>query len=236
VTKVVGVYALIRIIISVLGFTNAIQSALLLVAAISVILGAIISLTQSDFKRMLAYSSISQVGYIILGLGSGTALGIAGAVLHIFNHSMFKSLLFINAAAVEKQTGIRDMDKMSGLAQKMPVTGVTSVIASLSAAGIPPLAGFWSKLIIIIGLWVGGFHTYAVIAVLASVLTLAYFLSLQRRVFFGKLADEFKNIKEAGLSLNFPALLLAVIIIAVGLVSPLFLNKFILSLKNILGG
>lgn len=236
ITKVVGVYCLIRIIVSVLGFTSATQAVLLLVAAASVILGAIACLTQSDFKRMLAYSSISQVGYIILGLASGTALGIAGAVFHIFNHAIFKSLLFINSAAVEKQTGIRDMDKMSGLAQKMPITGITSVIASLSAAGIPPLAGFWSKLVIIIALWFAGFRAYAVIAILASIFTLAYFLSLQRRVFFGVINDEFKNIKEAGLSLTLPALLLALIIVAVGVFSPLALSRFISSFKGVLGG
>ncbi|MCX5706820.1 MAG: proton-conducting transporter membrane subunit [Candidatus Omnitrophica bacterium] len=236
VTKVAGVYALIRIMVSVLGFSPASQAVLLLIGAVSIVLGALLSLTQSDFKRMLAYSSISQVGYIILGLGSGTALGIVGAVFHIFNHCVFKSLLFINSAAIEKQTGIRDMDKLSGLAQKMPVTGLSSLLASLSAAGIPPLAGFWSKLIIIIALWSAGYYTYAVIGILAGILTLAYFLSLQRRVFFGKLTREFINVKEASFSLVFPMVLLSVIIIGVGVFTPVLLDKFILGLGNILGG
>jgi multicomponent Na+:H+ antiporter subunit D len=201
-----------------------------------VVLGALAALTQSDFKRMLSYSSISQVGYIVLGLGSGTALGLAGAILHIFNHSVFKSLLFVNSASLEKQAGTRDIDKLGGLAKQMPLTGLTSVIASLSCAGIPPLAGFWSKLIIIIALWLAGYRLYAVIAVLGSVLTLAYFLSLQRRAFFGKVNEELRNIREAGFGLSFPAAILAIIILGAGLTLPLVLNKFVLGLSRLLGG
>lgn len=226
-TKVVGVYTVMRIIISVFGFTDSIKSILLVTGTISIVLGALASLGQNDFKRMLAYSSISQVGYIILGFGCGTALGFAGALFHLFNHCIFKTLLFVNSAAVESSLNTRDMDKMAGLAAKMPVTGATSIIASLSAAGIPPLAGFWSKLIIVIALWLSGYYLYAVIAVLGSVLTLAYFLSMQRRVFFGKLKDQFTNIKEAGPALTLPALILAGIIIATGVFFPLMLKTFI---------
>jgi multicomponent Na+:H+ antiporter subunit D len=236
VTKTVGVYTLIRIVSAVFGFDNPLKQILLLVGAISIVLGALAALGQSDFKRMLAYSSISQVGYIIIGLGCGTALGIAGAVFHLFNHSIFKSLLFVNSAAVETQTGTRDMDKLSGLAERMPLTGITSALGFLSASGIPPLAGFWSKLIIIIALWLAGYHVYAVVAILAGVLTLAYFLSMQRRVFFGKLAEEFSDVKEAGAGLALPAVILSVITVAAGLGFPVILNKFILPLGIILRG
>lgn len=237
VTKVVGVYVLIRIVTAVFGFTASIKQVLFIVGALSVVIGALASLGQKDFKRMLAYSSISQVGYIILGLGCGSPLGIAGAVFHLFNHAIFKSLLFVNAAAVEKQAGTRDMEKMSGLAERMPVTGLTSCLASLSAAGIPPLAGFWSKLIIIMALWLGGYYWVAVVAVFASVLTLAYFLSLQRRVFFGTLSDDYARVVEAGFSINSIAILLAAIIIGAGLFYPLVINRFILPVAvSVLGG
>ena len=224
VTKALGVYGLIRITVSVISFDNPVKHLLLFIGALSIVLGALAALGQNDFKRMLAYSSISQVGYIIIGLGCGTALGIFGAIFHLFNHAIFKSTLFLNSAAVESQAGTRDMDKMSGLASKMPITGVTSIISCLSAAGIPPLSGFWSKLIIIVALWVSGYHAYAVVAVMASVITLAYFLSLQRRVFFGKIKEEFVNIKEAGIGLTLPALILTAIIVGVGLAFPFFQN------------
>lgn len=236
VTKIAGVYVLIRILVSVISFSPAIKSILLLVGALSAILAAIAALTQSDFKRMLSYSSISQVGYIILGLGCGSVLGIVGAALHIFNHAAFKSLLFLNSAAVESQLGSRDIEKMGGLAKQMPVTSLTSIIGSLSCAGIPPLAGFWSKLVIVIALWMAGFRAYAVIAVLGSILTLTYFLILQRKVFFGKPNAEFKDIKEAGFSLTFPALILAALIIGAGIFTPFMLDRFILSFNSILGG
>ncbi len=236
VTKVAGVYCLIRIVLSVIGFNDQLKSILLLVGAFSAIFGALSALTQSDFKRMLSYSSISQVGYIILGLGSGTALGVAGATLHIFNHAVFKSLLFVNSAAVESQTGSRDIDKMNGLAKQMPWTSLTSILGSLSCAGIPPLAGFWSKLVIIMALWLAGYKIYAVIAVLGSLLTLAYFLALQRKLFFAKPNAEFQNIQEAGFSLIFPALVLAALIVVVGVLSPWILSKFVLGFNSVIGG
>ncbi|MDD5432758.1 MAG: proton-conducting transporter membrane subunit [Candidatus Omnitrophica bacterium] len=236
VTKTVGVYTLIRIVTTVTGFTAPIRNVLLFVGAFTIVIGAFAALGQNDFKRMLSYSSISQVGYIVLGLGSGTMLGVAGAAFHLFNHAIFKSLLFVNAASVESATGLRDMNKMSGLSARMPLTGVSSCLASLSTAGVPPLSGFWSKLVIIVALWMSGRRVYALIAVLASVVTLAYFLSMQRRVFFGKLGVEFANIKEQGFALGFAAVLLSLIVIGVGLFFPFVLNSFILPVGNIFGG
>ncbi|MFH0764305.1 MAG: proton-conducting transporter membrane subunit [Candidatus Omnitrophota bacterium] len=222
--KVLGAYVLLRLITAVFGYTNSITQILMVVGLISMIFGALGALGQNDFKRMLAYSSISNMGYIVLGFGCGTTLAIAGALFHLFNHAVFKSLLFANAAAVEFRTGTRDMDKMGGLAECMPVTGLTSVLGSLSAAGVPPLAGFWSKLIIVIALWAAGYRAYAAMAVVGSLITLAYLLSMQRRVFFGKITEEFKGIKEAGFGLILPAMILAVITVAVGLIFPFLLR------------
>jgi len=227
VTKTAGVYSLIRIMTLVFVFDDPVKYVLMFVGAVSIVFGALAALGQSDLKRMLAYSSISQVGYIIIGLGCGTVLGIFGAVFHLFNHAVFKSLLFVNSAAVESQTNTRDMDKLSGLAEKMPLTGVTSLLAMLSTAGIPPLSGFWSKLLIILALWLSGHYFYAVVAILASVITLAYFLSMQRRVFWGKTGNEFRGVREAGIYLAIPALILAAITVAVGLIFPFVINMFI---------
>lgn len=234
VTKTTGIYTLIRIVISVIGFSATLENLLLFVGAASMLIGALAALGQSDFKRMLAYSSISQVGYMVLGLGTGTILGIAGAVFHLFNHAIFKSLLFVNAAAVEQQAGTRDMNRLGGLAEKMPVTGCTSVIAFLSTAGIPPLAGFWSKLIIIVALWQSGHIAYAVLAILASLLTLAYFLSMQRRVFFGKLAAGFESLKEANVWILIPACVLAAITVGIGIGIPWLFETFLLPIRSLL--
>lgn len=220
VTKVSGVYVLLRLVVSVFGGLAIIQKPLMVAGALSIVVGALLSLTQNNFKRLLSYSSISQVGYIILAAGCATPLAIFGAVFHFFNHAVFKSLLFVNAAAVEKQTGTVDMENLGGLAARMPVTATTSVIAFLSCAGIPPLAGFWSKLIIVIALWKASHFVYAGIAAFASVITLGYFLHLQRQVFFGKLKAGLEKIEEADFSLALPQVILAIIIVVAGLVFP----------------
>ncbi len=231
VTKTAGIYTTIRIVSEIFGFNETLKTVLLVVGIVSIFVGALAALGQKDFKRMLAYSSISQMGYIIIALGTGTELGIAGAIFHMFNHAMFKSQLFVNSAAVEKQTGTTDMDSLSGVSNVMPVTGWTSVVAFLSTSGIPPLAGFWSKLIIIVALWKAGLHGYASAAILGSLITLAYFLSMQRRVFFGKVKME--GVKEAGLWLVIPAVILALITVCVGVLFPVFVNTIIVPITSL---
>jgi len=230
VTKTTGVYVLIRIMGDVLGLTPTIKEIMMVVGVITLVGGALAALVQNNFKRMLAYSSISQVGYIVLSFGTGTPLGIAGAVFHIFNHSVFKSLLFVNAAAVEKKTGTCAMNELGGLAARMPMTGFASVIGMLSTAGVPPLSGFWSKLVIILALWQSGHFAYAFIAVLFSLVTLAYFLLMQRKVFFGHLRHGLENIGEA-VELAAPTVLLVAITICIGLLmmfSPAINGSFLL--------
>lgn len=234
VTKVSGVYTLIRLVQEVFGFTPKTQQILLFVGALSIVTGALAAMGQKDFKRMLAYSSISQVGYIILSLGAGSALGVAGAAFHLFNHTLFKTQLFMNATAVESQTGSRDLDSLGGLAARMPITGTTSIIAFLSAAGIPPLAGFWSKLVIVVALWKAGHTGYMAVAILASLLTLAYFLILQHKVFFGKVAPECEHATEAGYLITGPSILFTLIIIAVGVLLPFLFDTIILPIRGIL--
>ena len=150
--KVSGVYALTRIFFNVFGLTPALSTVLMSLATLSMVAAAFLALGQKDLKRMLAYSSISQVGYIVLGLGLGTPLGIAGGLFHLINHALAKGLLFLNSGSVQQATGTRNLDEMGGLAKRMPVTAATNLVGSLSIAGVPPLNGFWSKLIIIIAL------------------------------------------------------------------------------------
>jgi multicomponent Na+:H+ antiporter subunit D len=233
VTKAAGIYTLIRVVSSVFGLTDAVRTSLLALGALSVVIGAVAAIRQTDFKRMLAYSSISQVGYIILGFAAATPLGIAGAVFHIFNHSVFKSLLFVNAAAVETQLGTSDMEKMGGLAEKMPYTGITSLVGMLSAGGMPPFAGFWSKLIIVIALWKSGNHAYCAVAALAGVLTLGYLLIMQRKVFFGRLRDGLQDVREARREVVIAALALAMITIGVGIFFPAAFLAFAESAKEL---
>ncbi len=150
--KVSGVYAIARIFFHVLGMTPALSQILMWLGAVSIVVAAFLALGQSDMKRMLAYSSISQVGYVVLGIGIGTPLGVAGGLFHLLNHALAKGLLFFTSGSVQQATGTRNLDEMGGLAKRMPWTAGTNLIGSLSIAGVPPLGGFWSKLIIIIAL------------------------------------------------------------------------------------
>ena len=234
VTKVAGIYTLLRVLTDVFGFEPALKSILLISGALSILIGALAAIGQTDMKRMLAYSSISQVGYIVIGFGTGTFLGIAGAVFHLFNHAIFKSLLFVNSAAVETRLGTTDMDKMGGLSSKMPITGTTSVIGILSAAGVPPLSGFWSKLMIIIALWQSGNHVYSAIAILAGVITLAYLLVMQRKVFFGKLSSGNEHLEEARFGITLASVLLAAIIAGSGIFFPFIFNTFLGPLQELI--
>lgn len=228
--KSLGVYALCRVLFNVLGMTPQVSEILMFLGALSMVIGVFLAIGQWDFKRLLAYHSISQIGYVILGIGLGTPLGILGGLFHLFNHSVFKSLLFLNSGAVEYSTGTRDLKKMGGLSEKMPVTSTTSLVASMSIAGIPPFNGFWSKLIIIIACVQAGRYGYAVWAVLASILTLASFMKVLKYAFFDRLKESWEKVKEVPIYMKLSMCALALICIAGGVllfggVKQVFLGK-----------
>jgi multicomponent Na+:H+ antiporter subunit D len=229
VTKASGIFALLRIVSSTMGSALPGREILLVVGALTIVVGAFLALGQSNMKRMLAYSSVSQMGYIVLALGGDLSLGILAAGLHFFNHAISKSQLFANAAAIEEQLGTLNMDEMGGIGARMPVTAGTTAVATLSIAGLPPLAGFWSKLLIVLALWNAKEYGFAAVAILASLVTLAYFLSLHRRVFFGKTHPKWAHVKEAAPGLLVPVVALALITIALGVGFPF-------ALRVLLGG
>lgn len=216
VIKTLGVYALLRVIFGVLGLgeVESVLAILRALGAVSMVVGALLAIGQRDMKRMLAYSSISQVGYIVLAIGLGTYWGFLGALFYLLCHAVFKSLLFLNSGAVVYSTGTRDLEQMGGLGRRMPVTGATSMVASMSIAGIPPFAGFFSKLIIIMAAVKADQITLAIIAVVVSIITLSYYLKMQRMAFLGKLADAWKEIREAPSLMCVSMVVLAVLCLA----------------------
>jgi len=209
--KTLGVYAMARIFFNIFGITGGIMSVLMFLGALSMVVAVILALSQWDLKRLLAYHSISQIGYVILGIGLGTPLGILGGLFHLFNHSVFKSLLFLNSGAIDYAAGTRDLKEMSGLKEKMPITAGTNLIASMSIAGIPPFNGFFSKLIIIFACLQSGRIGYAIAAVVASILTLASFMKVQKFAFLGELKEKYNNIREVPWLMKFSMVSLALI-------------------------
>jgi len=184
---------------------------------LSMVVGALLAIVQTDIKRMFAYSSISQIGYIIFAFGIGTPLAILGGLFHLFNHAIFKSLLFLDAGAIEYSTGRRNLQRLGGLGSKLPATAATSLLAAMSISGIPPLAGFWSKLVIIIASVQAGHIGFSVIAILVSVVTLAYYLKFQTFVFFGKMDATLDRIKGIPLTMKLSMVILAGICVTAGL-------------------
>ncbi len=228
--KVLGLYAIMRVFFNVLGTSSVLLNIFIALGTISMIVGGLLAIGQGDIKRMFAYSSISQIGYILLALGIGTPLAILGGLLHLINHSVFKSLLFLNSGAIEYSTGTRKLNEMSGLNSKMPVTGITSTIGSMSISGMPPFNGFWSKLIIIIAAVKANHFIAATLCALVSILTLAYYLKFLRNTFFGPLNEKWANLKEVPLFMKTSMIVLALICVLGGVllvpdVSKDFLGK-----------
>ena len=207
--KALGVYALVRIIFNVFGISVSVGWLLITLGIASMVAGAFLAIGQWDFKRLLAYSSISQLGYVVLGVGLGgliiaregnlawASLAILGGLFHLVNHAVYKSLLFLTSGSVEMSTGTRQLKQMGGLAEKLPVTRATCTIASASIAGIPPFSGFWSKLILVVAAIQAGFHWIAAIIVFVSLCTLIMYLKVQRYAFLGELPENLRQTKEA---------------------------------------
>ena len=219
--KALGIYALARVLFNVFGVTVSIGWILVVLGLLSMIAGAFLAIGQWDFKRLLAYSSISQIGYVVLGIGLGglilakggnlayASLAIFGGLFHLVNHAVYKSLLFLTSGSVQMSTGTRQMKEMGGLAQKMPVTRATATVASASIVGIPPFSGFWSKLILVIAAIQSGFIWVAAIIVFVSLCTLIMYLKVQRYVFLGELPENLQQTKE-----NTGSMLVAMIVLA----------------------
>jgi len=218
--KAAGVYPLLRIFYNMFGMGNLSQKfipqILMVLGGISMAGGALLALIQTDIKRMFAYSSISHMGYIFLALSLGTPLGILGALFHIFSHAVSKSLLFLTSGSLEYVLHTRDIRKMGGIEERMPITAFSGNIGFLSLAGIPPLAGFWSKLFIILALVKAGRGGWAIFACGVSVLTLGYYLRMNRYVFFGKIKSAFRRVKEAPGTMLGAMLLLSLVVIFLG--------------------
>ena len=222
VIKIAGVYGLMMVV-RLFGDEPAVGTTLAVLGCITIIAGALLASRQQHFKRVVAYSSVSQMGYILLALSVNTTLGLIAALAHMFSHAMFKSTLFTNAAALHEQAGSLELRDLGGLGERMPKTAFTSVVAFLSTAGIPPTMGFWSKLLILLALWSSNQKVLAAIALIASILTAANLVRLQTRVFFGKIKPTLTGVKEIGGTVLSAEILLTVITLAVGLLYPVAL-------------
>jgi multicomponent Na+:H+ antiporter subunit D len=191
------------------------------------LVGITMAISQTDLKRMLAFSSVSQIGYVITAIGLATPLGITAGVYHMVNHAVFKSLLFLCAGAVYFRTHTTDLNKMGGLARKMPYTTALFIIGTLAIGGIPPFNGFVSKWLIYQATFEAGYVPVTIVALLCSVLSLATLLKAMQSVFFGQIPAELENVKEVPKSMLVPMGVLALIITAAGIL-PGYVDQYLI--------
>ena len=195
-----------------------------LFGAITTITGTILAIRQEDMKKLIAYSSISQMGYIIMGLAIATPLGITGGMLHMINHLIFKSAIFLALAAVIYRTGTTKMYKMGGLIFRMPVTFATYLTAIIALAGIPPTNGFISKWVIYQSLIQKGYLFLAIAAFFGSIGSFMYVFKPLSTVFLGQLKPQHEKIKEVPFLMQLPMYVLMVLMVLFGVLPGLQMN------------
>ncbi|MBN1781460.1 NADH dehydrogenase [bacterium] len=223
--KLLGIYLLARICLSLLVMTWPAQFILMVVGAVTIIAAVMMALVQHDFRKLLAYHAVSQVGYMVLGIGTGHPLGIAGGLFHMLNHSIYKACLFLSGGAVQYRTGETDLRNLGGLAKWMPVTFSCFLIAALSISGIPPFNGFASKWMIYQGILVSGhghgslWLIWLIAAMFGSGLTLASFMKLSHSIFLGVPPEAIRTrgIREVGVTMTLPLVTLAALCVFFGI-------------------
>ncbi len=194
-----------------------------ILAVVTMTYGNIAALMQKSFTRLLAYSSIAQVGYILIGFATATSLGISGALYHILNHAILKSAAFVAATGVIMKLKSSELESFNGLSKQMPITAFTLTIVLLGLAGIPPTNGFFSKLILFTAAIDAGLIFLAVAGVLNSAFSLSYYAWIIKRMYIDESKDEFSEITEP-LSCVFVLITASILIVTIGLFSATILD------------
>lgn len=240
----IGAYGIFRLIVEFLPMQYADLSIWLQVWGVStMIYGGAMALMQDDIKRLFAYSSISQMGYILFGIGSFSVLGLSGAEMMYVTHGLGKGLLFMMAGILIVNVGTRSIQKLGGLASKMPITATCAVIGALTIMGVPPTSGFMGEWTLFYGaletaLEEGDSPLRMVLfglGLVATVLTMAYILWMLKRVFFGKLPENLSNVKDGSWYMTAPMMVLAGFTIVLGIYPDIFFEKIIPYMNGVLG-
>lgn len=249
-----GIYGIFRLYASLDTTELILGEAVLTIGIISGILGVVYALGKHDLKRLLAYHSVENIGIILIGTGIGmiglasenmvmASFGFAGSLLHVLNHSIFKSLLFLGAGAVLQKTGVRHIDRLGGLMKKMPTTGKTFLVGSVSISGLPPFNGFVSEFLIYYGAFhgltlAGSSFIFTMLAILSLAiiggLAAACFSKVVGIVFLGEpRTTEAAEASETGFTMNLPMIILATACVVIGIFPEPFILAVFQGLKSI---
>jgi formate hydrogenlyase subunit 3/multisubunit Na+/H+ antiporter MnhD subunit len=232
--KLLGIYLLARICLDFfkLEVNSQFSLVLMTLGALTIVLAVFMALIQKDLKKLLSYHAVSQVGYMMLGIGTAIPIGIAGGIFHMINHAMYKSGLFLAAGSVEQQTGTTELKKLGGLYRVMPLTTLGFVVCAAAISGIWPLNGFVSKEMVFHGSYETGYTIFTIAAWLGAILTFASFLKAGHSVFFGPRSLEVAEVRESKSPIYIPILALAGLCVLFGVYNQLPLKLFIQPILN----
>lgn len=240
--KLLGIYFIFRLCAQMFVLNEWLILTLVIIGVATIIIGVMMALIQHNYKKLLGYHAVSQVGYMVLGLGIGSPLAIAGGLFHMINNTLYKGGLFLIAGNVENQTNSDDIEPLGGLSKTMPLTFIAAIIFALSISGVPPLNGFASKWLIYQGIidfgkvtglanqfwmiWLG-------LAIIGSALTLASFIKFLSGIFMGKRSEIVSSTKEVNILMWLPIVLLAILCILVGVfASSIVIPEYIMPMSN----
>jgi NADH-quinone oxidoreductase subunit M len=206
-------------------------------AVVSVLYGAAVTLRQTDLKRLIAYSSISHMGYVLLGIFALTQVSLTGATLQMFSHGVITGLLFAVAGLVMHNAGERDLRQLGGLARQMPVITVVFSVAGLGALGLPTTSGFAAEFLVFLGSFsskvVAGIQLYTILAVVGIVITAGYILWMLQRIFYGQVLDKFQGVSDADALEKVYMLAFVAVIMLVGIYPAILTNVIKLGISPI---
>jgi len=227
--KLLGIYLLVRIALDFfkLEINSPFCITMMIIGAATIVLAVFMALIQKDLKKLLSYHAVSQVGYMILGIGTAVPIGIVGGIFHMINNVIYKSGLFLAAGSVEHQTGTTELKKLGGLYRVMPFTALGFLVCAAAISGIWPLNGFVSKEMVFHGSFETGYTIFTIAAWVGAILTFASFLKAGHAVFFGPANPESPQVKENKSPIYLPILVLAALCVVFGVYNWIPLKFFI---------
>lgn len=236
--KLLGIYLLTRICVDFFTLNNLALGILLFMGGLTIIVAVIMALIQHDLRKLLSYHAVSQVGYMVVGFGTGIPVGIAGALFHMLNNTLYKTGLFFVGGAVGKQKKTFELNRLGGLAPFMPLTFICALVFALSISGVPPFNGFSSKWMLYQGAFMGlsgthggvlrSLYIFALVsAMFGSALTLASFVKFIHAIFLGEKNSSQEKIKEVSFNIKLPLIFLALGCVILGIFPKVFLKYFI---------
>ena len=225
--KLLGIYLLARISLHMFMLNQSLRLLLLIIGAVTIILAVMMALVQHNLKKLLSFHAVSQVGYMVMGIGTGVPVGIVGGLFHMLNNALYKCCLFLGAGAVEKETGTTELEDLGGLARTMPVTFTACLISALAISGVPPFNGFASKWLIYQGTIEIGQPVFLIAAMFGSALTLASFIKVIFSVFLGKKPDNLSAHMKESVTMAIPMIVLALLCVLFGVFAQLPLKYLI---------